>query len=62
MQSVQDLNSCHRVQFLRRYPLHHEIHYKIVVMLAKERRSEHKKVDKKTYIFKLEKQDTSEPG
>ena len=31
-------------------------------MLAKERHGEHKKVDRKTYIFKQQKQDTSELG
>ena len=31
-------------------------------MLAKERHREHKNVDRKTYIFKKQKQDASEPG
>ena len=34
----------------------------IIVMLPKEKHGEHKKVERKTYIFKLQKQDTSEPG
>ena len=31
-------------------------------MLTKERHGEHKRFDRKTYIFEKQKQDTSEPG
>ena len=32
------------------------------MMLTKERHGERKKVDRKTYIFKQQKKDTSAPG